>query len=47
MFGDEVVEKEAHDNYIKNVLNIEKQHFKKYSHRKMTTQELDKICGLT
>lgn len=47
MFGDEVVEKEAHDNYIKNVLTIEKQHFKKYSHRKMTTQELDKICGLT
>lgn len=47
IFGDEVVEKEANDKYLKNVLEIEKQHFKKYSHRKMTVQELDKICDFT
>ncbi len=46
MFGEEIVEKEAHDQYIKSILSIEKQHFKKYAHRKMSVQELDKICGL-
>ncbi len=47
IFGDEVVEKKANDKYLKNVLNIEKRHFKKYSHRRMTIKELDKISGLT
>ena len=47
MFGDELVEKEASDKYIKTILDIEKQHFKKYSHRKMTVEELDKICDIT
>lgn len=46
IFGDEVVEREADDTYLKNVLEIEKQHFKKYRNRKMTVQELDKICDL-
>ncbi len=46
MFGDEIVEKEAIDQYIKTVLQIEKQHFKKYGRRKMSTQELDKLCGI-
>lgn len=45
--GDEIVEKEASDEYIKKVIKIEKQHTKKYNHRKMTLKELDKICGDT
>ena len=46
LFGDEVIEKEANDAYIKNILETEKRHLKKYSHRKMTIKELDEICGL-
>ncbi len=47
LFGEEVVEKEASDTYIKNVLEIEKQHFKKYGQRKMSVRELDKICDFS
>lgn len=46
LFGDEFVEKEANDGYVKKILEIEKKHFQKYGQRKMTIQELDKICGL-
>ncbi len=46
IFGDEIVEKEATDKYIKNVLEIEKQHFRKYGQRKMSIQELDKLSEL-
>ncbi|MFH0701572.1 MAG: antitoxin [Candidatus Woesearchaeota archaeon] len=47
MFGDEFVEKEANDKYLKKILETEKKHFQKYGQRKMTLQELDKICDLT
>ncbi|MEK6903426.1 MAG: antitoxin [Nanoarchaeota archaeon] len=47
LFGDEVVEKEASDEYLKKILEIEKNHLKKYGQRKMTLQELDNICDLT
>lgn len=47
MFGDEFVEKEANDKYLKKILEAEKKHFQKYGQRKMTLQELDKICDLT
>lgn len=44
LFGDEIVEKEAHDQYLKKVLDIEKKHLQKYGRRKMTLQELDRLC---
>ena len=47
MFGDEFVEKEANDEYLKKILETEKKHFQKYGQRKMTLKELDKICDLT
>ncbi len=47
LFGDEVVEKEAKDEYLKKVLEIEKNHLQKYGQRKMSVQELDRICDLT
>lgn len=47
MFGDEFVEKEANDEYLKKIIETEKKHFQKYGRRKMTSQELDKLCGLT
>lgn len=46
LFGDEVVEKEAKDEYLKKIIEIEKKHLQKYGQRRMTLQELDKICDL-
>jgi len=43
--GEEEVEKEATDNYMKKMLEIEKTHFKKYGYRKMGDKELDKLFG--
>jgi hypothetical protein len=45
MYGDDVVEKEANDEYVKKVLWIEERHLKKYGNRKMTLKELDALCG--
>ena len=44
IYGDEVIEKEADDNYIKKVIAISNNHFKKYGRRKMTLQELNNLC---
>lgn len=41
--GDEFVEKEANDEYIKKVLDIEKRHFKKYGNRSMSHKELNHL----
>lgn len=44
LFGDEVVDKEAKDDYIKKLIQIEDSHLKKYGKKKMTLQQLDKLC---
>jgi len=44
--GEELVEKEANDQYIKKLIEIEKNHIKKYKNRKMRMKELDKLCGM-
>ena len=44
MFGDEFVEKEASDEYIKNLIKIDQKHTKKYGRKKMTIKELDRLC---
>lgn len=43
LYGDEVVEKEANDEYVKKVLDIADRHMKKYGRRKMTDKELDAL----
>ena len=40
MYGDEFIEKEANDEYVKKVILISDNHFK----RKMSLQELNKLC---
>ena len=45
MYGDDVVEKEAKDGYIKKVLEIKEMHIRKYGHKKMSIKELDRLCG--
>jgi len=44
MYGDDVVEKEAKDNYIKKILEIDERHMKKHGYKKMSIKELDKLC---
>ncbi len=44
-YGENEVEKEVKESYIKKVLEIEDSHFKKYGQRKMKGKELDKLFG--
>ena len=45
-YGDDVVEKEATEEYVKKIGEIADNHFKKYGKRKMSLKELDKLCGI-
>lgn len=45
-YGENEVEKEVKDSYIKKILKIEEEHFKKYGYRKMSDKELDKLFGM-
>lgn len=44
IYGEEVIEKEADDNYVRKVIAISENHFKKYGNRKMSLQELNRLC---
>lgn len=46
LYGDEVVEKEATEEYVKKISEIAERHFKKYKNRKMSLKELDKLCKI-
>ena len=44
LYGDEVVEKEANEKYVKRVVEISNNHLKKHGHKKMSIKELDALC---
>lgn len=44
LYGDEVIEKQAKEEYVKKVIKIAESHMNKYKNKKMTLQELDKLC---
>ena len=44
LYGDEVMEKDATDDYVKRIISVTKKHLEKYKNKKMTLQELDKLC---
>lgn len=44
LYGEEIMEKGASEEYIKKIIDVTKKHFEKYSNKKMTSQELDKLC---
>lgn len=44
LYGDEIFEKEAKDEYVKKVIGIADRHMKKYGHKTMSLEELDKLC---
>ena len=44
IYGDNFIEKEANDDYIKKVILISENHTKKYGKRKMSLKELNELC---
>ena len=43
IYGDEFVEKEVSEKFMKKIIQIEKQHMNKHPKRRMTEKELDKM----
>ncbi len=43
LYGEDVVEKEASDEYAAKIISLVNNHMKKYPNRRMTLQELDKL----
>lgn len=46
LYGEEISEKEANEDYIKKIISISNNHFEKYGKRKMSLQELNKLCEM-
>lgn len=44
LYGDEVVEKNAKEEYVKEMIEGVNAHFKKYGRKSMSIEELDKLC---
>ncbi|MBU0907904.1 MAG: DUF2683 family protein [Nanoarchaeota archaeon] len=44
MYGDEIVEKEANEDYVKKIITMTNEHLEKNKNRKMSFEELDKLC---
>jgi len=45
LYGPNEVEPEVKESYVKKILKIEEEHFKKYGYRKMSTKELEELFG--
>jgi hypothetical protein len=45
LYGEKEVEKQVSDKYVRKILRMEEQHFKKHGYKKMTGKELDKLFG--
>jgi len=46
LYGDEIVEKDAKEEYIKKMIEITDRHIKKYGYKSMSIEELDTLCGV-
>ncbi len=44
-YGPEEVEPEVKDSYLKKILKIEEEHYKKHPNRRMNARELDDLFG--
>jgi len=44
LYGDEVIDRETNEEYIKKVIELTKKYYDKYKNKKMTLQELDNLC---
>ncbi len=45
IYGPEEVELKVKDSYIKKILKIEEEHYKKHGLRSMSTKQLDELFG--
>ena len=46
IYGENVVEKEASDEYVKKIIGLVDEYEKSGNHKKMTFEELDNLCGM-
>lgn len=46
IYGEEVVEKEANEKYVKHILEAANRHLAKYKNRRMSIKELDALCEI-
>ena len=46
LYGDEIIEKDANEEYVKRVIEITKKHYDKYGGKKMALLELDGLSEL-
>lgn len=44
LYGNELVEKEANEEYVKKMIEGVNEHIEKYGHRTMSFEELDALC---
>ena len=44
MYGDDIVDKVANDQYVKHILEVSNEHLQKHRKKKMTLKELDALC---
>ena len=44
LYGEEVVEREANEKYVKEMIRGVNAHFKKYGHKNMSFEELYALC---
>jgi len=44
IYGDDLVEKEATDQYTKKIIDITNKHLNKYGNKSMSLKELDALC---
>ncbi|MEK6910579.1 MAG: antitoxin [Nanoarchaeota archaeon] len=43
LYGDEISERDAKEEYVKDMMNGVNEHIKKYKNRRMTSEELDAL----
>ena len=46
LYGDDVLDLEASEEYTKKVVELSNKHLKKHGLKKMSALELDKLCGV-
>ena len=44
LYGDDILEQEATEEYTKKIIEVTNKHIKKYGLKKMSVEELDKLC---
>lgn len=45
LYGDDILERDATEKYVKKIITVSNNHFKKHGYKKMSLQELDKLTG--